>query len=181
MAETGVEAGSEHQALETEQLAKLLLEMFTPEQIAAKYAQYLIWLKELSDRRPTRKPLEQPRLGFNRVASRTYQFTEAELQRIIGSELEDFGLKVVKAALREKGKFLSKKANNSRHETNRDISARAMLDWDAWQGAKNGKKVASRFAAERCDVYGIDEATIRKWIRKHEAKKKAQQLDAPKQ
>jgi len=176
--EPGDEAGSG--ALETERLAKQLLDEYTPEQLAVKVARHLISLKELNDRRPTEKPLEEPRLGFKRTVSRTYQLTEAELQRIIESALKDFGLKVVKAALWEKGKFLSKKANNSRHQGNRDISARASVDWEAWQGAKNGKKIASRFAAERCDAYGVDEASVRRWIRKHEAKKKAEHLEAPK-
>lgn len=164
-------AGSGAQDKETDRLAKQLLEDYTPEQLAHKLAQHLMPLKDPNERHPREKPLEEPRLGFNRAQNKTYRLTERDLQQIIKSALTDFGIKVVKIALSEKGRFLSKKANNSRHEGNRHISARAMVDWEAWQGAKNGKKVASRFAAERCDVYGVDEATIRKWIRKYNAEK----------
>jgi len=173
-------AGSGAQDQETDRLAKQLLEDYTPEQLALKFAQHLMLLKDLNDRRPKGKPLEEPRLGFNRAVNKTYRLTERDLQQIIESTLTDFGIKVVKIALSEKGRFLSKQANNSRHEGNRHVSARAMVDWEAWQGAKNGKKVAARFAAERCDVYGVDEATVRKWIRKYEAEKRAKHLTTPK-
>ncbi|GEM_PF-1459005 len=174
------EAGSGALDQETERLAKQLLNVHTPEQLAVKVAQHLISLKVLKDYHPAGKQLGEPRLGFKRTRSNTYRLTEADLQRIIESALTDFGIKVVNIALGDKGKFLSKKANDVRHEDNRVVTARAMVDWDAWQGSQNGRKIASRFAADRCDEYGVDEAVVRRWIRKHEAKKKAKHPDAPK-
>lgn len=164
-------AGCGAQDQEIDRLAKQLLEYYTPDQLALKLAQHLMPLKDLNDRCPRETQLEEPRLGLNRAVNKTYRLTERDLQLIIRAALKDFGTEVVKIALSEKGRFLSKNANNSRHEGNRLTSASAMDDWEAWQGANNGKKVAARFAAERCDLYGVDEATIRKWIRKYEAKK----------
>lgn len=164
---------AEEYGLKAQKIARRLLAENTPEELALIAAQNIILVDELKAGKAAVADCLQARneqvrlLEGVRLDQEVQLLHERERSKLLLQEVAS----LLKAAVGARGKGLSKKANDIRHEATRKRTAKAMAEWDA-SGLKNKSEFARRSAAK----YGVTFDVMCRWIRAHEKAKRVQAL-----